>query len=187
MTKKAMAAVAIGAVGIVALGACSSGSDQSASDRDAAPASPSAPASPTATLAMPASASENFEHVFVSHVAPSKCNIKETDDKKQLIVSCTEVGVNFMGDQVFVGVPNDRYRINVRVVPTSGDPGMQTTQRDWANMEVRQSDDNDVTWNTPYKDPDMKSKENWGVGIDSRGRHSAGKLQIVATVSYLGS
>lgn len=185
----AVATFAIGAVAVLALGACSSSGDQVHSGREAAAntASPSesGPPLPTATVKMPTSQSKNFEHVYVTHNAPSECKTHEANDGRQLVVECEHVGVNLVGDNVYVMLPNDKYLVNVRNVSGKDIAYMETIWRNFWNIRLKESNSDDVTWNTPYTDPEIKKSGIWGVGIEARTR-SKGNLKIIATVNYLG-
>lgn len=165
------------------LGACSSGSDQAQPERDAAPSSNATEAPQMQPIAKPPSFSPNFNDVELTHVAPSNCTTKESDDKTQMLVTCSDVGVNLVGDQVWVKVPDYHYRVNVRIAPAQGYRNLETTQRDWANIKVHSSFDDDVTYNTPYKDATAQRKTPWIVGIDNHA--TSGDTKIHITISYL--
>lgn len=160
-TNKVLSVVAIGAVGVLALGASSSGADQSQSDREAAPAaqSPEATATPTGTV-VKAPRGSKFSGVTVTQGGSAKCDI--SDKGSQLEINCRNVMQNFVGDQVFIRVPQHDFQIQLSMFHFSSKEGtMVSTLRNALYGELDQSKDDDVTWKAPDSLYDA-----WGVGID---------------------
>lgn len=159
-TSKTIAAVTVGTIGVLALGACSSGSDQAQPDREAEAASP------TAAVTMPTLKSGPYKDVWVTKDSSAVDCKTPYEEGGNLIVHCQEVGVTVVGDPVFIGVPNDKYRISV--ARTVGpDRPLVTIQRNMAYIKVNESTDEHTVWNSPYK-VKVQKEHMWGVGMSGK-------------------
>lgn len=154
----------VGAAGVLALGACSSGSDQ-AQEGQAQPSREAEAAEPTSVVTMPALKSGPYKDVWVTR-DPDAANCKTPyEENEKLIVECKDVGIKVVGDPVFIGVPNDNYRIDVTRTTGAKNP-LVTVQRDLAYIKMHESIDAHTVWNSPYS-KDFKGNQ-WGVGLSGK-------------------
>ncbi len=180
-----VSAVAVGAVGIMALGACSSNNNSAEEDREASAASQSQAAKPSGNpVALPKGASNYFERVDVTNSDPSSCKTRQGADNMELIVECDNVGANLIGDQVFISVPNAKYRIEVDKLEVKGKKSkLQTTQRNVLGAPLHRSTDNHTVWNSPYA---IDADGHWYLGLNALRGQDFGLSKFVAKVTYIG-
>ena len=163
MNKLQGVAVVVGAMGMLTLGACSSGSNEAAPTREAGPVQSPTPVEPSAMVTMPALQSGPYKDVVVTHDSTAAECATPHEDGGNLIVNCNHVGVTIVGDPVFIGVPNDKYRISVARMGGVDEP-LVTIQRNLAYIKVKESKDEHTVWNSPYKVKAQMDKF-WGVGM----------------------
>ena len=115
---------------------------------------------------MPALKSGPFKDVWVTR-DPDAANCKTPyEEDEKFIVECKDVGIKVVGDPVFIGVPNDNYRITVDRTVGPKSP-LVTVQRDLAYLKMHESTDAHTVWESPYSIKSMKGSQ-WGLGLSGK-------------------
>lgn len=175
ISQKVVGGVAVLAVGVLALGACSSNTGEQPQESNSLSATQGHEAAkaekwPTDQVTMPA-ASGPFSQIGFTHNPQAKCDRKET--QTELVIACTNVPSNYVGDAVYVRTPNDNF--NIRVENKTPNVATITTlrdallfQKDWSQADLKD-------WVIP------EGATGWGVGADSEEDHTPANITFTIT------